>query len=55
MGGVIQGTAPVARLIMQSLLDSGGGLGGIPDDLHDLFEPAFNDKARVHTNSWGTT
>jgi hypothetical protein len=53
MGGVIQGTAPVARLIMQSLLDSGGGLGGIPDDLHDLFGPAFNDKARVHTNSWG--
>jgi hypothetical protein len=53
MGGVIQGTAPQARLIMQSLLDSGGGLGGIPDDLHDLFGPAFNDKARVHTNSWG--
>ena len=53
MGGVIQGTAPKARLIMQSLLDRGGRLGGIPDDLHDLFGPAFNDKARVHTNSWG--
>ena len=56
MGGVIQGTAPKARLVMQSLLDTGGGLGGIPDDLHDLFEPPYyNDKARVHTNSWGAT
>jgi serine protease AprX len=55
MGGVIQGTAPKAKLIVQSLLDSSGGLGGIPNDLHDLFGPAFNDKARVHTNSWGST
>jgi ABC-type Mn2+/Zn2+ transport system ATPase subunit len=55
MGGVIQGTAPKAKLIVQSLLDSSGGLGGIPNDLHDLFGPAFNDKARVHTNSWGPT
>jgi len=55
MGGVIQGTAPKAKLMVQSLLDSTGGLGGIPNDLHDLFDPAFNDKARVHTNSWGPT
>jgi len=53
MGGVIQGTAPKATLMVQSLLDSSGGLGGIPNDLHDLFGPAFTDKARVHTNSWG--
>lgn len=53
MGGVIQGTAPKAKLLVQSLLDSTGGLGGIPNDLHDLFAPAYNDKARVHTNSWG--
>ena len=55
MGGVIQGTAPKAKLMVQSLLDSTGGLGGIPNDLHDLFAPAYNDKARVHTNSWGST
>jgi hypothetical protein len=56
MGGSIQGTAPKAKLVVQSLLDSGGGLGGIPADLNDLFHPPFvNQKARVHTNSWGTT
>jgi serine protease AprX len=56
MGGSIQGTAPKAKLVLQSLLDSGGGLGGIPNDLHDLFKPPFdNDKGFVQTNSWGTT
>jgi hypothetical protein len=56
MGGSIQGTAPKAKLVLQSLLDSGGGLGGIPNDLHDLFRPPYdNDKARVETNSWGAT
>jgi serine protease AprX len=56
MGGVIQGTAPHARLVVQSLIGSSGGLGGIPVDLTDLFEPPYlNDGARVHTNSWGST
>jgi hypothetical protein len=54
MGGAIQGTAPRATLVMQSTLDSKGELGGLPADLHDLFEPPYhNDSARVHTNSWG--
>jgi hypothetical protein len=54
MGGAIQGTAPRARLVVQSLIDSSGDLSGIPADLHDLFEPPYqNDDARVHTNSWG--
>ncbi|KOX11585.1 S8 family serine peptidase [Streptomyces sp. NRRL B-3648] len=54
MGGAIQGTAPGATLVVQSLLDPSGHLGGIPDDLRDLFEPPYqNDGARVHTNSWG--
>ena len=54
MGGAIEGTAPQATLVVQSMIDSGGGLGGIPIDLHDLFDPPYaNDKARVHTNSWG--
>ncbi len=56
MGGQIQGTAPAATLVLQSTLDATGGLGGIPSDLHDLFEPPYlNDGARVHTNSWGST
>src|SRR6266581_1518046 len=55
MGGAIQGTAPKATLVLQSLLDAAGGLGGIPTDLHDLFQPPYdNEGARVHTNSWYT-
>ena len=56
MGGAIEGTAPEATLVLQSTLDPHGSLGGIPADLHDLFEPPYdNDGARVHTNSWGST
>jgi hypothetical protein len=56
---IIQGTAPEADLVFQSLasLETGGeiGLGGIPDDLADLFKPPYEEGARVHTNSWGPT
>jgi hypothetical protein len=56
MGGAIQGTAPKSKLVVQSLLDQSGGLGGIPADLHDLFKPPYdNDKVRVQTNSWKST
>lgn len=51
----VQGTAPGARLLMQSLLDDSGGLGGIPADVSNLFEEARKAGARVHTNSWGPT
>ena len=52
----VRGTAPKARLILQSVLDANGGLGGLPDDLHDLFTtPYQQDGARIHTNSWGST
>ena len=52
----IQGTAPAAKLVMQSVLDSGGGLGGLPADLNDLFAAPYNsDGARIHSNSWGST
>jgi serine protease AprX len=56
MGGAIQGTAPKANLVLQSVLDANGNLGGIPADLHDFFnDPYTVDGARVHTNSWGAT
>ncbi|EFR01364.1 serine peptidase [Nannizzia gypsea CBS 118893] len=55
MGGKIQGTAPKATLVLQSLLDSQNGLGGIPDDLTQLFiQPYKEQGARIHTNSWGS-
>jgi len=54
MGGLIRGTAPKAKLVFQSVYDSWGGLGGIPNDLTDLFGvPYREDDARIHTNSWG--
>lgn len=54
MGGAVTGAAPEAKLVLQSLLDENGTLGGIPADLRDLFEPPLlQDGARIHTNSWG--
>ncbi|MFD3684157.1 S8 family serine peptidase [Nocardiopsis sp. NPDC058631] len=58
MGGSIRGTAPEARLVLQSLWGSDFlgrvGLVGIPADLNDLFLPPYRDDgARIHTNSWG--
>ncbi len=54
LGVRVTGAAPGAQLVQQSLLDSSGGLGGLPDDLNDLFLPPYqNDGARIHTNSWG--
>lgn len=53
--GPIKGTAPGAKLIFQSVLDDAGGLGGLPDELEQLFIPPYiTDKARIHTNSWGS-
>lgn len=54
-GTPIQGSAPAAHLVMQSLLDSRGGLGGIPPSLNALFGPAYAAGARVHNNSWGSS
>ena len=53
LGIRIRGTAPKAKLVLQSVLDSRGGLNGLPADLRTLFDkPYATDKARVHTNSW---
>ncbi|BBB31845.1 hypothetical protein TTHT_0221 [Thermotomaculum hydrothermale] len=51
--GQFKGMAYNARLVEQSVLDSRGGLGGLPADLNDLFQQAYDDGARVHSNSWG--
>ena len=54
--GDVKGTAPAAKLVLQSVLDSSGGLRGLPANLKKLFEQTYiNDGARIHTNSWGTT
>lgn len=51
--GQIKGMAPNAHVVFQSVLDSGGGLNGLPNNLNDLFAQAWNAGARIHTNSWG--
>ncbi|UZN22617.1 S8 family serine peptidase [bacterium 3DAC] len=51
--GKIKGMAYGAKIVFQSVLDSNGGLGGLPDDLNDAFKVAYDDGARIHTNSWG--
>ncbi len=59
--GNIVGAAPEARLYFQAIETEGtiggstdGYLLGIPSDLYDLFEPAYDNGSRVHTNSWGS-
>ena len=52
-GGAVRGMAPEAQLFFQSIMDAGGGLGGLPVDLGDLFEEAYQAGARIHNNSWG--
>ncbi|HNX51726.1 MAG TPA: S8 family serine peptidase, partial [Thermoanaerobaculaceae bacterium] len=48
------GNAPKAQFVFQSVMDSSGGLGGLPSDLTTLFQSPYNDGARVHSNSWGS-
>ncbi|DAC32323.1 MAG TPA: hypothetical protein D7I05_08285, partial [Candidatus Poseidoniales archaeon] len=59
--GAIQGAAPEARLYFQAIETEAtisgttdGYLLGIPNNLYDLFEPAYDNGSRVHTNSWGS-
>jgi subtilisin family serine protease len=52
-GGTHRGVAPGAQLVFQSLLDANFKLGGLPLDLGDLFEEAYQAGARIHNNSWG--
>ncbi|TDU73476.1 S8 family serine peptidase [Streptomyces sp. KS 21] len=51
--GQIRGAAPEAKLYFQSIMDAAGNLGGLPLSLADLFEPAYQAGARIHSNSWG--
>lgn len=55
-GGAIRGPAHAARLVFQAIeRNNNGRLDGIPADLNQLFQQAYNDGARIHSNSWGNT
>jgi serine protease AprX len=51
--GPYQGVAPEAELVIQAVMDAGGGLSGLPLDLATLFEDARQQGAFIHNNSWG--
>lgn len=53
--GSLAGMAPEARLVVQAFQVDGttGEIAGLPDDLEDLFTPAYTAGARLHSNSWG--
>jgi len=46
------GVAPGAQLVFQSIMDAQGRLGGLPVDLSELFDEAYQAGARIHNNSW---
>jgi subtilisin family serine protease len=53
-GGLLQGIAPGAGLVVQSLYSptQPGGLV-VPTDLNLLLAPPYTDGARIHNDSWG--
>lgn len=53
--GKYRGVAWEAGLVMQSILDSGGGLGGIPPNIGTMFLQAYTNGARIHSDSWGSS
>lgn len=52
--GRFSGIAHAAQLVHQSVMDAGGGLGGLPADLNDLFLQTYTNGARIHSDSWGS-
>lgn len=52
-GSEILGMAPAAELFVQALADASGRFSGIPVDLNDLFQEAYDKGVRIHNNSWG--
>lgn len=51
-GGQFKGIAPGASLYFQALLDQNGNIK-IPDNLFNLFGPAYEAGVRIHVDGWG--
>ncbi len=51
--GTYTGVAPAASVIVQSIGDATGGIGGVPLDRGALMRQAYQFGARIHSNSWG--
>lgn len=53
--GSLAGIAPQASLVVQAfgVNETTGEIDGLPEDLNTLFQQAYDDGARIHSNSWG--
>ncbi len=51
--GKLRGVAPGARLVVQRLMNGSGKLSGLPLELGELFQEAYDRGVRIHNNSWG--
>ncbi|RME44338.1 MAG: hypothetical protein D6791_13405, partial [Chloroflexi bacterium] len=53
--GSFAGVAPEASLVVQAfdVDELSGDVQGLPEDLNVLFQQAYDDGARIHSNSWG--
>ena len=49
-GGQYRGMAYEAQLVVQGCQSD---LGGLPDDIRDIFDQAYSAGARIHSDSWG--
>ncbi len=55
-GGQYSGMAPEASLVFEAIMDDNGNLNGInKENLNIIFQDAYEQEARIHTNSWGYT
>lgn len=50
--GKYKGIAPGARIYFQALLDKNNNIK-IPDNISDLFSPAYSAGVRIHVDGWG--
>ncbi|MBS1253771.1 MAG: Serine protease AprX [Anaerolineales bacterium] len=53
--GSLAGVAPEAFLVVQAFGtdEVSGEIEGLPEDFNVLFQQAYDDGARIHSNSWG--
>ena len=52
-GGQYRGMAPGAKLVVQAVMTADYHLN-LPDDLYELYQPAYEAGARIHSDSWGS-
>lgn len=52
-GGAIKGIAYNATLVIQSILDGTGNLGGLDVGINQIYLDSYNQGARIQSNSWG--